>query len=359
MPVTMTIRSRLRDYDIVMDESVEFLKSLEQFAHRCYVIDANVWRLYADSALKSLQQFQTIVLPVDEERKCLDSVVEIYQQLIARSAKRNLTLISIGGGTLQDISGFAASTLYRGVNWIFVPTTLLAMADSCIGGKTSLNFQRYKNLIGTFYPPSKVFIHAPFLATLNDSDFSSGLGEVVKLHLIGGPGKTTRAAELLPRMWRRDTEALAEGIQNSLSIKQSYITQDEFDEGQRIMLNFGHCFGHALETTSDFEIPHGQAIVIGMLLSNNVACQRGLMSCSRSESLRKDLLLPTLRVKPKPQWLDTANVVECMRKDKKRTGDGLVLIMMRDNHDMLKVDDLTVQEVDRALAQEKEFLENI
>ena len=144
------------------------------------------------------------MLPVREERKTLETVQELYGHFLGRSAKRNMTLISIGGGILQDISGFAASTLYRGINWVFVPTTLLAQADSCIGSKTSLNYQGYKNLLGTFYPPNEVYIYMPFLATQAELDFYSGLGEVVKLHLMGGAERTRELIALLLIFDRRD-----------------------------------------------------------------------------------------------------------------------------------------------------------
>lgn len=343
------IESNIHDYEVHFAETTDFLRRFERFPQRCCVVDSNVWRLYADGCLCGLDRSDIIVLPVNEERKCLETVQELYDHLIERSAKRNMTMISIGGGIVQDITGFAASTIYRGINWIFVPTTLLAQADSCIGSKTSLNYRGFKNLIGTFYPPSEVFIYTPFLVTQEDVDFFSGLGEVVKLHIMGGADKTQEIIKLLPRIVRKEPIALLTSVQNSLLIKQSYITGDEFDTGRRNMLNFGHCFGHALESTSEFEIPHGQAVVLGMLLANTVARHRRILSEELETLIAEKLLLPSLMVRPKKKHLDQNAVIEAMKKDKKRTGEGLVLIMVKEGYEMIKVNDLCISEVSYAL----------
>ncbi len=186
-------------------------------------------------------------------------------------------------------------------------------------------------------------------------DYFSGLGEVIKLHLMGGPDKTRQIMDLLPRLGRREPEALQIAVRNSLSIKQEYICEDEFDGGRRNMLNFGHCFGHAIEATSNFEIPHGQAIVLGMLLANTVACSRKLLAPEFQEYVAQKLLLPSLIVSPKREALDPGGVVNAMKKDKKRTGEGLALIMMKEGHEMLRVNDLTEREVARALQSIKSF----
>jgi 3-dehydroquinate synthase len=345
----MTINSSIRNYTVDFPDTPDFLNALEERAERCYAIDETVWRLYEKSLLKNLDRSNVIVVPVNEELKSLKSVQELYDRLIQRTAKRNLTLISIGGGILQDITGFVASTLYRGINWIFVPTTLLAQADSCIGGKTSLNYKAFKNLLGTFYPPSQVFVYTPFLLTQQDIDFYSGLGEAVKLHMIGGLDMAERIMKLLPAIRRRESGALMQCVRDSLSIKQAYINEDEFDTGKRNMLNFGHCFGHAIEASADFEIPHGQAVVLGMLLANTIAAERGLLSKQLQQFLTEKLLMPSLTVKVTKAHLDHSRVIEGMKKDKKRTGSGLALVMMGNNCQMFKVNDLTEEEARQAI----------
>jgi 3-dehydroquinate synthase len=345
----ITVKSNIRDYTVSFPESLAFLSDLERRQERCYVIDENVWRLYSAGPLKDLGRSDVVVLPIQEELKSLESVEKLYDYLVGRTAKRNLTLISIGGGILQDISGFAASTLYRGIDWIFIPTTLLAQADSCIGAKTSLNYKAFKNLIGTFYPPSQVIVHTPFLLTQEDVDFYSGLGEVIKLHIIGGIESLHKIAGALPAIERKEPDALKACVYDSLVIKRDYIMDDEFDTGRRNMLNFGHCFGHAIEFAAGYEIPHGQAVVLGMMLAGVVAKERGLLSREFCGFLSAKLLLPALKVKVRREHLDLARVIEAMQKDKKRVGKGLALVMMGDNCEMFKVNDLAEREASGAL----------
>ena len=293
----MRIHSKIHDYDVHFHDTSDFLHDFSRRGERCYVIDANVLRCHGQGCLREIAREPVIELAVSEQGKCLDTVLTLYDRLIERAAKRNLTLISIGGGILQDLSGFAASTLYRGIPWIFVPTTLLAQADSCIGSKTSLNYKRFKNLIGTFYPPAEIFIHIPFLQTLPETDFFSGVGEVVKLHVMGGESSTRAIIGLLPAIARREPAALRTAVEASLGIKQTFLAGDEFDTGRRNMLNFGHCFGHAIESSSDFAIPHGQAVVAGMILAGAVVRRRGLLSEENHAFLTRELFLPSLRVR--------------------------------------------------------------
>jgi 3-dehydroquinate synthase len=349
MPVNLSIHSNIRDYTVSFEEHADFIDELAQHPLACFVIDENVWKIYSGTLLKNLPAEATIVLPINEERKSLDTVQELYDNLVERPAKRNLTLISFGGGILQDITGFAASTIYRGINWIYVPTTLLAQADSCIGSKTSLNYRKYKNLIGTFFPPTRIHIYPTFLATQLDSDFHSGFGEVIKLHLMGGESNFRDLVQLAPDILRHETTALLKAIQQSLNIKLSYMAGDEFDTGRRNLLNYGHDFGHALESTSNFAVPHGQAVVFGMLAANLIAQRRGLLTERIEREIAEMLLTPSLVVKPSPKALEADAMVNAMKKDKKRTGDKLALIMMTGDFNFTRVNDLPEDEVASAL----------
>ena len=354
MPV-IKIKSNLRDYEAHIGPVYDFVKYLVGLEHKAFVVDENVWRYYAGNILSTLPEIETIIFPAMEQQKTLEGVQQIYEHLLKRSAKRNLTLITIGGGILQDVTGFAASTLYRGINWIFLPTTLLAQADSCIGSKTSLNYRGYKNLIGSFFPPSTVWIDPSFLRTLQTQDFYSGLGEVVKLHIMGGEEKIQQLLGAYDSICAMDMAALQHAIQTSLEIKIDYITDDEFDLGRRNMLNYGHCIGHALESVSDFRISHGQAVIVGMILANYIAQYRGILSEEKRRFIEKTLLIPSLKTELQQADLRVDAIIEAMGKDKKRTGSGLALIMLTDANEMVRVNDLEAQEV-RSAVQEMECL---
>jgi len=345
----INIHSSLRDYKVHIGSVSDYLKELLSLEHKIFLVDENVWQYHSNGILNELPKTEMVILPALEERKTLEGAQEIYDYILGKSAKRNMTLITIGGGSFQDVTRFAASTLYRGVNWFFIPTTLLAQADSCIGGKTSLNYKGYKNLIGSFYPPMTVWIDPYFLGTLQTQDFFSGLGEVVKLHIMGGEPKIQQILKEYDSISNRDITTLTSAIQTSLEIKRGYIIDDEFDLGKRNMLNYGHCFGHALESVSNFRISHGQAVVVGMILANYIAGKRHLLSEKRCQFIEEKLLMPTLKTKILPGDFQSDLIIKAMMKDKKRTGSGLVLVMINDSDEMVRVDNLEEYEVREAL----------
>ena len=345
----MTIHSNLRDYTLHIQDDASFIAGFSRFPQRLFVIDENVWKLHGTGSLAPLADSERIIFSVSEERKNLDGVMEIYDRLMECSAKKNMTLISIGGGIIQDITGFVASTLYRGLNWVFVPTTLLAQADSCIGSKTSLNYKRFKNLIGTFYPPAEVHIFSKVLQTLEKNDFLSGMGEVAKLHIMGGTDTISSFTAALPALLGRDDAAILSAIHRSLMVKLSYMEGDEFDTGRRNLLNYGHCFGHALETVSDYAIPHGQAVVVGMLVANRIAVKRSLLSEAASQRFAEQFLCSLLDFKLDLSRYSMAELITAMRQDKKRVGAGLVMVMVTDAIEMVKVDDVTPEEIEIAV----------
>ena len=162
----LIINSKIRDYEVKFVDTFNFLEELAKIHNYILVIDKNVYNLYKKIINKNFKKDNILVIEAVEDNKTIYKVIEIYRHLINRSVKRNATIISLGGGIIQDITGFISSTLYRGVNWIFIPTTLLSQADSCIGSKTSLNFETYKNLIGTLNPPAEIYINVDFLQIL-------------------------------------------------------------------------------------------------------------------------------------------------------------------------------------------------
>ncbi|MFD0716750.1 AroB-related putative sugar phosphate phospholyase (cyclizing) [Paenibacillus sp. GCM10027626] len=346
----ITLTSRIADYKVIFSRTSDFLEKYMIDPNTVFIVDEKVWETHSEGLLKNLPKSEIILIQTHEEMKTLESVQNLYDKIMERAPKRNMTMISIGGGITQDITGFTASTLYRGIKWVFVPTTLLAQADSCVGSKTSINYKKYKNLIGTFFPPQEIYINTAFVSTLNDVDYFSGLGEVVKLHLLGGERSVSKLIQLLPSLIEKKDDALLAAIQDSLLIKQSYIESDEFDTGRRNMLNFGHCFGHAIESATQFAIPHGQAVVLGMILANIVAVKRGLLSETKYHYFNQ-VLFPIIKVNLEDVSFKINEIVDAMRQDKKRTGKELALVMLIDNYEAIKVNDLTTEEATNVLQE--------
>lgn len=325
----MIIHSRFKDYDVCIEKDLDFLKSLTTKDNTQYVIDKNVYELYSEH-LKNILPERLTLIEATEEHKVIDTALDICEKMTEIPAKRNATLISIGGGIIQDITGFVANVLYRGINWIFVPTTLLASCDSCIGGKTSLNYKKYKNLLGTFYPPDEIHICAKFFETLTERDYKSGLGEVVKFNIMAGMEGLEGITANIDSLLKRESDTVNVYVEKSLNFKKQFIEIDEFDKGERIKLNFAHTFGHAIEVVTKYEIPHGTAVAIGMIMADSLSLKRNLLSedvVKRSE----EILLKVIDIDINLLNVSMMDVISAMRKDKKQTGTSLTAVLMTEN----------------------------
>ncbi|MBI4226629.1 hypothetical protein HY612_05960, partial [Candidatus Roizmanbacteria bacterium] len=314
------------------------------------VVGENVYKLYKKKIFDKLPKDKLVIIKFDEKRKTLETAISIYEKLLSLEGKKNATLISFGGGINQDVTGFVASTLYRGINWILVSTTLLGMADSSIGLKTSLNFKSYKNVLGSFYPPTEIYINVNFLDTLSKEYYWSGVGEIVKILLMQkDPLKklkdTIRKVEILKK--KKNKKKIAEIIKEAIKIKLQYMLGDEFDRGKRNLLNYGHELGHALESTSKFHIPHGIAVVIGIIFANLVALNRGLISNKIFDQLNKQLLIPCIPndiLKLRREYFDYEIMLSKMKKDKKRVSQNLALVFPVKNFVLTKTTDFKIEE---------------
>ena len=354
--MNLTIESNIKNYTVFFKNSFVFINELLNRHDPIFIIDENVYDLYKKHLI-NIPLKNIFLLKAIEENKTFEYTKKVYDFLLHLSIRRNSTFISIGGGITQDITGFVASTLYRGVNWIFVPTTFLAMTDSCIGSKTSINYKTYKNLMGTFYPPSEIFINEDFLLTLNELDFYSGVGEAIKLQLM---------KEDYPKNFNKILEKIQELISNedcrnkyvyeNLVIKKSYIDGDEFDLGRRNLLNYGHCFGHALETSSNYYIPHGIAVSIGMIFANCLSINRGLAIKKDVFFINNKILIPCIPLKLRMNDFNSDLLLKAVKSDKKRVGKYLSIIMPDDRFSMIKLDNVTDTEFLVALEQVKKLL---
>lgn len=314
-----------------------------------FVIDARVWRLHRTAALARVPKAR-ILVSATEELKTLIGVADLLKQLLAKTVTRRTRIVVIGGGTLQDAAGFAASIVHRGLAWTYVPTTLLAQADSCIGGKTSINHISAKNVLGSFHPPANIIVWPDFVRTLRDDDVLSGIGEISKLHLLGGRMARDSWAGARIRAIRRDPSTVASLAWASLRIKKRFIEADEFDRGVRQYLNYGHCFGHAIESATSFAVPHGQAVTLGMELANELAVQRRMMSTATRQLIVRKYLRDTRGASFRVDQKTVTKIVEAMGKDKKRTGTGLAVIVLDDRFRPVKLTDVTPVEAAEALA---------
>lgn len=341
----MVIHSKFKDYKVNMEADFGFLSDLSRIENAEFVIDEKVYGLYKDYFC-TIPDNRLYLVEATEENKVIDTALEICEKMTEIPAKRNAHLVSIGGGIVQDITGFVANILYRGIPWAFVPTTLLASCDSCIGGKTSLNYKKYKNLLGTFYPPDELYICPSFFKTLSEKDFESGLGEVVKFNIMAGEQGLCNIERNIDYLLSRDEKVLKQFVYSSLEFKKDFIEEDEFDRGERIKLNFAHTFGHAIETVTGYEIPHGTAVAIGMIMANRIAVRRGLLDAEFADRSEK-VLLRVIHTAVNLSDYSLDQFINAMRKDKKQTSSQLTAVLMTNvSKDLKIVHDIQIEEVE-------------
>ena len=323
MSEKLVIQSHRGPYTVAFDDTLlsDPARLFEGESH--FLIDANVARLYASDLHVILDHPNTITIEATEENKAIEKTIPVIERLILNRVRRDHTLVAMGGGIIQDITCFIASTLLRGLPWRFVPTTLLAQADSCIGSKSSINLGSTKNILGTFNPPRDIFIHAGFLETLEEKDIQSGVGEIIKVHAIDGIDAFDRLAADFDRLFD-DRSVLLKYIRSALLIKKRFIEEDEFDRGIRNIFNYGHSFGHAIESATHYAVPHGIAVVIGMDMANYIAADRGLLPREHYYRMHSILRKNYENYTRIPIPIDV--MLSALMKDKKNTSTMLGLI---------------------------------
>ena len=304
--------------------------------------------LYLDkvrSALGECSLVTEVILPDGEQYKTLDTFSDIFDQVLAVNHNRSTSFIAVGGGVVGDITGFAAACYQRGVNFIQVPTTLLAQVDSSVGGKTAVNHPLGKNMIGAFYQPSAVLIDINTLHTLPAREFSAGLAEVVKYGLICDEPFYRWLQQQMPRLLAREEAALAEAIERSCSNKARVVAEDEREGGIRAILNLGHTFGHAIEAAQGYgRWLHGEAVATGMLLAMELSARRGRIGFEEVEDLRDLLQDMHLPVVP-PADMSAMDFLGYMARDKKVVDGGLRLVLLDAIGHARVVDDVSEREL--------------
>jgi 3-dehydroquinate synthase len=329
----MTVQSSKHPYNVLfVDNYISILKK-HLVPGDVVVVDANILAIHKEQLTQILQDIFHIVIEPSEKQKSYQGIEPFINQLIEAGFRKNNRLLAIGGGVVQDITAFISSILFRGVDWFFYPSTLLAQCDSCIGSKTSINFGEYKNQLGGFYPPKEIIIDVNFLKTLSALDFRSGMGEMLHYYLVSGEEDFQRISREYDLAFK-DPEVLCELVAHSLEIKRGYVERDEFDQGPRNVFNYGHSFGHALETMTDYEIPHGIAVSIGMDLANYLSVKKGYIKPAEYDGMHSLLQKNWGEVRLPGIVID--DLIALLRKDKKAVGSEIHVILTKGLGQMFK-----------------------
>ena len=315
------------------------------------VSDENVAPLYGDRAIASLRQAgyraDIIVVPPGESSKSLEVAATLYDRLLRMGLERSSPIVALGGGVVGDLTGFVASTLYRGVPFIQIPTTLAADVDAGVGGKTGVNHPRGKNLVGTFYQPRVVLIDTDTLTTLDPRDLRAGLTESIKHAVIRDADFFTWHEGRIDQILAAEPDTMAELVRRNCEIKAAVVAEDERENGIRAILNYGHTIGHAIETIADYTYRHGEAVALGIIAANQIAVARGLIDRPLADRVESLLLMSQQPTTVAP--LDRDHLHELMARDKKVIQGKLKFVLPTAMGQTTMVTDVTFEEINRAL----------
>ena len=315
----------------------------------CLVVtNETVEPLYLDALSANLagKQLRAISLPDGEAYKTLETVEDILDTLVENGANRDTTVVALGGGVVGDIAGFAAACYMRGVDFIQVPTTLLAQVDSSVGGKTGVNHASGKNLIGAFHQPRAVLIDTDTLKTLPDRELKAGLAEVIKYGAIVDADFFAWIEDNLEALIARDADALAAAIRRSCELKAGIVAEDERESGRRALLNFGHTFGHAIEHCQGYgEWLHGEAVAAGMVMAAQLSASDAALA-RRIARLLERAGLPS-----RPPAIAANDLLAAMSLDKKVQGKQLRFVLLRSLGDAFVTSDYDTARLETVLEE--------
>ncbi len=325
---TFEVKANNHHYTVTFAKCKSLIEPLLQQEHVFWIIDMQVFQLYQER-FSNIPDSKRFLLHAIEEHKSMDTVLSIAEKMAEGSCNRRTELVAVGGGLTLDVAGFLASIYMRGISYTSIPTTLLAAADSCLGGKTAVNSCNVKNLLGTFYPPKSIIIDAEFLKSLSYDDFKSGVGEILKIALISGEDHFLEFEADLDKLLTRDNEMVLKYIARSLLFKKNVVEQDECEKGLRRVLNYGHTFGHAVEVVSQYKVPHGKAIAIGIMMVNRLAVAQ--QKLREETAMRIAQQIEKIYGEVASQIPSTESLYPIMLRDKKNTTSSISYVFIGDD----------------------------
>ena len=339
-------------YDVVMDTSFSGLKEeadrLSLKEHKiCIVTDSNVAPLYLEEVKTILsgccRQVSVFIFPAGEENKNLETVKKLYEHLILEHFDRKDILAALGGGVVGDLCGFAAATYLRGIGFVQIPTTLLSQVDSSIGGKTGVDFDAYKNMVGAFHMPRLVYTNLEALLTLPKEQFSSGMGEVIKHGLIRDKAYYQWLKDNHDAIMARDLSVCREMVFWSNEIKKAVVEKDPTEQGERAYLNFGHTLGHAVEKLKDFSLLHGHCVGLGCVAAARICRLKGLLTWQEEMDIRETM--ERFGIPVTVNGLSWDAVYQATKSDKKMDSGSVKFILLKKIGEAYADCTLTEQEI--------------
>lgn len=318
----------------------------------CIVTNTTIAPFYLEQLTSALHglQIDTVILPDGEQYKTLEQMNSIFDVLLQRRHNRTTTLIALGGGVVGDMTGFAAASYQRGVDFIQIPTTLLAQVDSSVGGKTGVNHPLGKNMIGAFHQPRCVIADSDVLNTLPSREFSAGIAEIIKYGLICDADFYAWLQLNIDGLMARNPNVLREAVYRSCANKAKVVAADEREGGLRAILNLGHTFGHAIETAQGYgEWLHGEAIAVGMVMAADFSARLGWIDSKAVDALRALLARAQLPLRP-PQGMSVEQFLALMAVDKKVLDGQLRLVLLKDIGQAITTSDFALNELKACIA---------
>ncbi|MEE9910318.1 MAG: 3-dehydroquinate synthase [Deltaproteobacteria bacterium] len=316
----------------ILDRIVLLIAKNHKAARYVIVTDSNVNPLYGQTLLTAMTRAglkaSVLEIPAGETSKNMSVVLEMTGKLLALGADRGTLLVALGGGVVGDLTGFIASVYMRSVPYIQIPTTLVGQVDSAIGGKTAVDLPQGKNLLGTFYQPRAVFVDLNYLTTLPEKEFHNGLAEIIKYGIIEDEKMFKFLEENMEAVKNRDAVHLLKMIETCCRIKKSIVEIDEYEQGLRRILNFGHTLGHALEALSNYHLSHGEGVALGMIAAARLSAKMRYLP--EEELIRVENVIAAAGLPTKVQAaLDPQAVISRLKMDKKKKDDVVHFVLVK------------------------------